>query len=295
MIENFPCGLFVSNINERQIEFANSHICTTLSYKKADFIGLDVNIMFSKASLIFLESYVYPTLLKENELSEIQLTMIDKNGKKIPIVANINHQDEAVFWSTFTAVNRDKHYQELLDVRDQLEQQTEVLNLAAATDPLTHLFNRRSAIEKTEQAIQESCKNSLPLTIAMLDIDYFKKINDKLGHVKGDEILVKVAKALNKQCQKYDFAVRWGGEEFLMVFYSASHQDAEEICQSIHANINSILVFDQPLTVSIGAVIYDLTPDKKITIDQIIEKADGLMYQAKQNGRNQTNLHKVSF
>lgn len=294
MINHFSCGLFISNIHDRRIEFANENIGRTLLYEDNTLVGLDVNTIFSKASLIFLESYVYPTLLKKHEISEIQLTIITKDGARLPIVANINIQDNVIFWSIFTAVKRDKLYQELLDVRDKLEQQAETLALGATTDYLTRLLNRRAAIEKTEVLIQRSCEKNHPLSLAMIDIDFFKQINDKHGHAKGDEILIEVGKVLNQVCVKQDLAARWGGEEFLVVFYGPTFEQSKSLCQKIHEKINDIKISGQPLTVSIGVVTYNLDYHNNTTLDKIIDKADKLMYQAKHNGRNQTKSHRIS-
>jgi diguanylate cyclase (GGDEF)-like protein len=293
MINSFSCGLFISNINERHIEYVNDNICRTLLYEESDLIGLDVNEIFTKASLIFLESYVYPTLLKEHELTEIQLTILTKERDRLPIVANINIQDNIIFWSIFTAVKRDKLYQELLDVRDKLEYQAEKLELAATTDYLTHLLNRRSIIEKTESLIKNAPRKSPALSLAMIDIDFFKQINDQHGHVKGDEILIEVGKALNQVCLKQDLAARWGGEEFLVVFYGPTFEETKHLCQKIHKKIHEIKLSDQPLTVSIGVVTYHLDHHTNTTLDDIIEEADQLMYQAKNNGRNQTRSRQI--
>lgn len=293
MINHFSCGLFISNINERLIEYANSNICRTLSYENNTLLGLDVNLIFSKASLIFLESYVYPTLLKEHELSEVQLTILTKDGTRLPIVANISIQDNVIFWAIFTAVKRDKLFQELLNARDELEQQAKQLELAATTDYLTHLLNRRAAIKNAENLIQRSHKERVPLSLIMMDIDFFKKINDKHGHTMGDEILIQIGQILNQVCLKQDIAARWGGEEFLVVFYGSTFDEIKKLCQEIHDAINKITLSGQPLTASIGAVTDNRQNHDNTTLKHLIDEADKLMYQAKHNGRNQTKYRQI--
>lgn len=202
MLNKFSCGLFTSDIKNGDIEYTNDYVCDVLDYSKGSLIGLKLNLLFSKASLIFLESYLYPMLLKEHEMFEIQLTVLNTKHERIPITANVKIQDDKLYWSIFTAINRDKLYQELLDIRDQLEQQAEILELKATTDSLTSLLNRRAAIFESEKLINQAYRTGSSLSFVMVDIDYFKRINDELGHQKGDEVLIDVGKVLHEVFEK---------------------------------------------------------------------------------------------
>lgn len=290
MLNKFSCGLFTSNIKTGQVHYANDYLCGVLDYKHGVVNQLSLTQLFSKASLIFLESYLYPMLIKEHESFEIQLTLLKKNHDPIPVVANVNLQGEEVFWSIFTAVNRDKLYQELLDARHQLEQQTEILAQQATTDPLTSLLNRRAAIEGIEKLMSHASRSSSWLSFAMIDIDYFKRINDQLGHAKGDEVLVNVGHVLQDMCRKTDVVARWGGEEFLIVLYDAPFDNVQEFCRRLHQKLNEITVFNSPLTVSVGGIVCHLENKKIIDFEAVLNEADSLLFKAKNNGRNRTEL-----
>lgn len=288
MLDKFSCGLFVSNIKTRKIETSNDYLSEALGYSSNELLGLPLSLLFSKASLIFLDSYVYPTLLKEQRLFEIQMVILNKKNDKIPIIANINIQNDKFYWSIFTAINRDKLYQELLDARDTLEQQAEALEQAATTDPLTSLLNRRAAGINIDALIEQARRSELSLSFAMIDIDYFKRVNDQLGHHKGDEILVEVAKALQQVCRTTDVVARWGGEEFLIVLYDTPFSHSNDFCLRLHSKINEILVFNHPLTVSIGITSCDLNKNTSIEMEEVIRQADEMLFKAKREGRNKT-------
>lgn len=288
MLDKFSCGLFVSNIKTRKIETSNDYLSEALGYSSDELLGLPLSLLFSKASLIFLDSYVYPTLLKEQRLFEIQMVILNKKNEKIPIIANINIQNDKFYWSIFTAINRDKLYQELLDARDTLEQQAEALEQAATTDPLTSLLNRRAAGINIGALIEQARRSEFSLSFAMIDIDYFKRVNDQLGHHKGDEILVDVAKALLQVCRTTDVVARWGGEEFLIVLYDTPFSHSNDFCLRLHRKINEISVFNNPLTVSIGITSCDLNKNTSIEMEEVIRQADEMLFKAKREGRNKT-------
>ena len=290
MLNKFSCGLFTSDIRNGQIGYANEHLSDALNYEKDTITHLNLMQLFSKASLIFLETYLYPMLQKEGALFEIQLTLLTKHQAQIPIIANVNLQGDEVYWSIFTSINRDKLYQELLDARDKLEQQTEILAQQATTDPLTSLLNRRAGIQSVEKLISHACRSSSSLSFAMIDIDHFKRINDELGHAKGDQILVDVGKVLHEVCRKTDVVARWGGEEFLIVLYDMTLENAQEFCRRWHQKLNQITVFDKSLTVSIGVAVCNLGGDKTVDFEAVLNKADNLLYKAKNKGRNRTEL-----
>lgn len=288
MLNKFSCGLFISDIKSGQIEYSNRYLSDALNYNEDVITGQCVTQLFSKASLIFLESYLYPMLLKEGELFEMQLTILNKQHESIPIVTNVNLQGNQIYWSVFISINRDKMYQELIEARDQLEKQTEILSHQATTDPLTSLLNRRAGIQGIERLMNHACRNSSSLSFVMIDIDYFKRINDQLGHLKADEILVEVAKCLQAVSRKTDVVARWGGEEFLIVLYDTPFDKVQVFCHRLHKELNQITVFEKSVTASVGVAVCDLDKDKVIDFESVLNEADKLMFKAKNKGRNRT-------
>jgi len=168
----------------------------------------------------------------------------------------------------------------------QLEQQLESL---ASEDFLTKLPNRRYGEEQAKQLINHAIKNKEHLCFAMLDLDYFKRINDEYGHKKGDQVLEFAANILNKFVLPDNFVYRWGGEEFVCVFTNTSLDEIVKITDKIHqlfenANWQKLGIGKQ--TVSIGIACTEPTSIKNF--ENLFKLADCASYTAKKKGRNQT-------
>ena len=171
-------------------------------------------------------------------------------------------------------------------IKKQLKTQT----LRALTDTLTHLPNREALDERLEMEWQRHLRYKNPTTIAVIDIDHFKQINDTYGHLVGDKVLQAVAGQLKKSIRKTDFVARYGGEEFMLIMPETTLEQsiiaAEKIRQQIADMKFSTIRSDQPVTVSIGAANLRLGT----TLEQMIELADQALYQAKEKGRNRVEL-----
>ena len=163
----------------------------------------------------------------------------------------------------------------------------QLLQQQIETDPLTQLRNRHAldSILKTTLVLHK--EDEIAFTLAMLDIDFFKKVNDTFGHQVGDNVLQSVAKLLKNNVRDSDMIFRYGGEEFLIIFPQCSKECAVTTCEKLRSVIQkhkfSKPLEDYPLTISIGIV----TVNKDIQSPQkVIEIADDNLYQAKKEGRN---------
>lgn len=161
------------------------------------------------------------------------------------------------------------------------------LERLSITDELTGLFNRRHAMSRLEEQWALAERYARPLSIAMIDIDHFKKINDTYGHYAGDAILRRVAVILREQTRVTDSVCRVGGEEFLIVFPAQSVQEARVCAERIRSVIeaHAFALGDVAIkaTVSIGIAIRSAGMRQ---YPDLIERADQLMYAAKHGGRN---------
>ncbi|AOT10000.1 GGDEF domain-containing protein [Pseudoalteromonas luteoviolacea] len=156
----------------------------------------------------------------------------------------------------------------------------------AAKDPLTSLFNRRYAKELIKNA-QENCVNtSQQLTIVMADIDHFKGINDKYGHDMGDDVLIEVALKIKHHTLHSDIAVRWGGEEFLLVFVNCDLQTAQARVESLRREIETHTFNGDTLQVTMSFGIAQWHP--ALPFRMAIKLADDALYISKTQGRNRT-------
>ncbi|MDR2838220.1 MAG: sensor domain-containing diguanylate cyclase [Azonexus sp.] len=156
----------------------------------------------------------------------------------------------------------------------------------AATDTLSGLPNRRVFDLMAQQVIDGARRTGEPLSIMLLDIDHFKRINDRYGHLAGDETIRKIADTLKKMLRHSDILSRWGGEEYVVLFKGCELDYAliltEKFRAAIEARDFSYSGQHIALTVSCGVAQYD----QKETLSQWFDRADHALYQAKQAGRN---------
>ena len=158
----------------------------------------------------------------------------------------------------------------------------------AAVDGLTNVYNRRFGMERLKEDFSRSVRDRSNLSLAMVDIDHFKKVNDTYGHLVGDKVIVLIAAIIKKALRDGDIVVRYGGEEFLLVLHGASCGDAEVVCERIRHQVNDTIFKDGDqqidLTVSIGLVSY---PEQMSGNEvELLDKADQALYHGKQTGRN---------
>jgi len=168
------------------------------------------------------------------------------------------------------------------------EMQMQILSKMAAIDELTGIYNRRTLFRILDMEIKRSHRYSHDLSLFMMDIDLFKKINDKYGHAVGDQVLVEFAKKANRLLRSNDILCRYGGEEFCTILPETDHESAmivaKRICHSIHQTKFLKKLHNISLTVSIGTATLCSTDLK--SAKQILELADKAMYEAKKQGRN---------
>ena len=165
------------------------------------------------------------------------------------------------------------------------------LKEAANTDFLTHLPNRRCAMENFSREWRQGLEMGTPLSVLMLDIDHFKSVNDDHGHDTGDVVLRETARILKTSVRRNDMAARMGGEEFLVICPGADLSEAAMIGERIRKRVESNIVhfgtFKRNVTVSIGAAE---NAEHVTDIDHLLRLSDEAVYVSKQNGRNQVNL-----
>ncbi len=152
------------------------------------------------------------------------------------------------------------------------------------TDGLTGLRNARAFRETGEFVVSSSQRSGRTFTLAYLDLDNFKQLNDKLGHEVGDQALICVANILKEQTRKSDLVARLGGDEFVLLLPETPDPAATALLDGISSVIASDMAKrGWPVTASIGAFVFSLPPD---SLSLAIEKADAVMYRAKRAGRN---------
>ncbi|BCD59935.1 MULTISPECIES: GGDEF domain-containing protein [unclassified Nitratiruptor] len=157
----------------------------------------------------------------------------------------------------------------------------------ATVDKLTGLYNRHKFQEIAESEIKRSHRHKRPLSVILFDIDHFKKINDTYGHDIGDAVLQELAKIIKKNIRKYDYAIRWGGEEFLILAPETDEKQAFAMAEKLRKAVESH-TFPEVGKVTISLGVASVDPNE--SIDQAIKKADNALYSSKLGGRNKTTI-----
>jgi len=173
-------------------------------------------------------------------------------------------------------------------IRNKLNQVNQELYLQAHTDFLTSAFNRRYYFSQLEMEMKRSLRYTRSLSLLMLDIDHFKKLNDKYGHISGDKVLVELVKVAKQNMRTHDLIARLGGEEFSILLPETKIADAETFAKHLQKTISQLIITsadDEELnfTISIGISEYQ----KDMDLDAWVHKTDKAMYQAKEAGRDQ--------
>jgi diguanylate cyclase (GGDEF)-like protein len=169
----------------------------------------------------------------------------------------------------------------------KLKIQTEELNKLAVLDGLTGVFNRRKSEIFVETEFDRVKRYKSTFSILMLDIDFFKEVNDKYGHSVGDSVLVEFCQVVQKNIRSVDILGRWGGEEFVIISPETDEEKAVIFANGIKDKIaNHSFEHIGGLTVSIGLSSYSADDE---SYDQVLQRADEAMYKSKETGRNTVN------
>jgi diguanylate cyclase (GGDEF)-like protein len=234
-----------------------------------------------------------PNVLKEPEWAE---SSVVKSGMVSYYGVPINWPDGSVFGSfcvldnkasirsemEITLINQFAH---IIELTLELTYSKDKMYQLSITDDLTQVPNRRYFFDNLYKEFKRSRRHDSTFSVAMFDIDHFKSINDIYGHSKGDEVLVNFAQQLQQIIRKEDTLGRIGGEEFALIMPHTNLDEALNILGRFKKHFDSVLVppGDQRITFSAG--LAELT-DSCENAESLIKRADKLLYQAKQEGRN---------
>ncbi len=180
---------------------------------------------------------------------------------------------------------------ELEVLQKELEEKNARLELLSSLDGLTGLFNRRYFDDNFVKEWKQASRDKNPLSLLIVDIDYFKNYNDFYGHLEGDDCLRKVAQVLYEALMRpTDIIARYGGEEFTAILPNTDKEGAKRVGERMMEYVDRLQLSHKGssvadvVTVSIGAAT--LVPDGKLTVTSLLERADKALYEAKEKGRN---------
>lgn len=210
-------------------------------------------------------SDAYQSIAKQREMSLVE--RLDKQLRQLEKVARIS----------------DRYQQMMHDLNKALRQ-------ASTYDALTGIANRRLLGERLKEEAERNKRYGRVFSIAMLDVDYFKRVNDQYGHEVGDRMLVEVAAALEAEVREHDLCGRWGGEEFLILLPETELEAAQQVIERVRLHIRelAVRVDTDLLTVTVSAGIAQQLPDEPSV--RTINRADLALLQAKRQGRDRCEL-----
>ncbi len=213
----------------------------------------------------------------------VEVTGLKSDGKEFPIelgIAEFKLGGNQLFSGNIRDITE----------RKKIEKELETLS---QTDGLTGIYNRRSFDLILEKEWNRASRDMQPLSLILIDIDFFKKYNDTYGHVQGDECLKTVARGLCDSLNRAgDFVARYGGEEFVAVLPTTDSEHARKITEMIRHTVLDLQIAHSEndvsphLTISLGVATIKKTRNRQSA--SLVEAADKALYEAKQNGRNQT-------
>jgi len=181
----------------------------------------------------------------------------------------------------------DKMEAELAITKVELEKYSKKLKVQATTDPLTGLANRRKITELLEEGLNEIANNSKDnINIIMLDIDFFKKVNDTHGHPMGDEVIKVISNHMQDAIGKEGIVGRFGGEEFLTIFYNEDIKYVYKLADEIREEIKQKRIGFEEKKISVTVSMGIASSSESLNIGEILDIADKRLYEAKESGRN---------
>lgn len=311
-------GGFVSLNREGNILEANQTFLLWMGLTEEQVAHLHIEELLTAASKMMFHSYFYPNINLYGQIDELFLHFRDVQGSSAYLMnakKSVGPDGEVIDCLVIPMKKRMEYETELRTAKKQLEQayqekkealqKVQALNkeieqqqqkliqmnrellVLSNTDKLTGIANRRlfqQHLDELNQVFQQEQKS---FSLLLIDIDFFKKVNDTFGHAVGDLVLQKVAKILTASARPEDHVARYGGEEFVILLPNTDIDTALHIAKQLNQIVEQS---DWPevgggLTISVGAATYNADS----TVDSIIEYADQALYYSKRNGRNRAS------
>lgn len=308
-----PCGIVVLDAKNMIVE-VNSKFCQWFGYHKDDLVQQPFSMFLTPASKLLYLGHILPKLQTGALVEEKYLLLKTAAATELPVLLNAHRTglgDEHVFVFAMMKMLR-RHLieeqliterrlaqqatlekevlnqqlkntqSELLDKQQELMQLNENLETISTSDALTGLYNRRVYDKVMDTCLNNFAHSAQGFALIIMDIDFFKSINDKYGHEMGDSVLKAVALQLKLNLREGDTLARIGGEEFAILLPAATLAEAKAVAERHRKSIEELATIPFQVTASFG--VAQVQPgDTKLTLYQ---RADSALYQAKSKGRN---------
>ncbi|NPA66281.1 MAG: diguanylate cyclase [Epsilonproteobacteria bacterium] len=258
-----------------------------------EYVSKSVEKLMGYSPKEFLEGNItYAECIHEDDIQRVTQEVHDAIERKLYFFTHepyrIKTLDNKLKWiHDSTVIVRDKNQEVVnfvgfLSDITQLQEQKLKLQLLSRTDKLTQVYNRFYLDEVLKKQYYRLKRNNERCSLIIIDIDYFKKINDLYGHIEGDKVLILVAKLIQEHIRESDVFGRWGGEEFFIITPHTSAEEAQKLAEKLRDLIETYFKDDMKITASFG--VTECIADR--LLDENIITADKALYHSKENGRN---------
>ncbi len=281
----------ISSLKEGRYLDVNEIFCKKLEFRREEVLG-HTSVELGLFENSWQREQTVKNALKTTEkVHDAEIAVRTKNGQELiglysTDIIHIGNEEYLLTMIT-DITERRKMEAELRVKNEQLQVLNEMLEVYAITDGLTNLYNHRFILEKLQLEIDRARRYKQSLSILMLDIDHFKKVNDNYGHQTGDHVLSAVAEIIKTNLREVDLVGRYGGEEFLVILPQTDQNSGYQVAERIRRHIEggTFTANGVRITISIGVSQY-----RNDEIGKFIDLADQLMYQAKTKGRNRVEM-----
>ena len=294
LFENTNDAVFLIDTHHKYIE-TNRQAADLLATPEESLVGKSIYDVVPKDEAKVVEEN-FRRLENGETLPLFERTLIRSDGSRRKVEVSISKiVDSAGKTRFFQSVMRDVTERKRLeqDLRISLEE----MESLAMTDGLTGLLNRRSITDHADAEWHRSRREHRPMCIAVVDLDNLKEVNDSLGHQKGDEVIVQLATTIKACLRRYDWAGRWGGDEFMLVFPGSNLVEAQQIAERLRNQYSELeligsLVLEKKPYLSIGIAVFSGRSGDDLDIGELFGQADKALYRAKQAGRNRVEVYR---
>ena len=268
-----------------------------LAKEHGELAGVDVRTYFINptfSELVALQSphtdSIYRGIITIGDAQKYNRSlfgMLYRHNGELWLIAEQDLKDLEKLVASVIELNEElaQTYRDLVKSNQALKRKEAQITRLMLTDSLTGIPNRRFFMQELEREYKRSKRSGSSICIAICDVDHFKSVNDNYGHDIGDEVLSSVAANIENNVRQTDFAARWGGEEFIIMFIDSTCGDAYDVAERVRKSIESTLIesINDNVTISIG-VTQSVANER---YGELLKRADRALYESKNNGRNQ--------
>lgn len=285
LIDNLYDGVYFVDTN-RQITYWNKGAERITGHPAEHMVGkfCNDNILdhvTNDGCHLCLEGCPLMATINDGQPREAEVHLRHADGYRVPVLVRTTPIFDE-YNKVIGAVEVFSNNQSLFKMKRRVDE----LELDVFRDALTGVGNRKLLEIKIKSAIAEYQQHQIPFGLLFLDIDHFKAVNDTYGHKEGDLVLQNTAKNMTGHLRNTDICGRWGGEEFIAVLFNVNLKNLSRVAEKLRAMIANSTVTISGEQISVTASIGAALVRKGDTMEGIIERADHLMYQSKQDGRN---------